>query len=397
MAPNTGKALKPGCRKRATDLMKGPSLLTLFPGYRTPRFRVEATKKSAECVGELRTAYLHRGLVLYVGAGVSRSLGLPSWPELIRSLSVGMMSRKVSSAIGALKKLSEEQRLERLSKLNEEVEKGTEADKPILMMARAVKDDLGEELALAIARNLYRPVARRLFYKWQPERRFSISRSGAPVRISPGPLPTSPLVDAIVDLARSERDVRGVQAIVNYNYDDLLDERLREQHVRCKTVLSGRERVSSGTLPCYHVHGVISSRKYVLERSSLKAEGNFVFSEDEYHAEYSDPYRWSNMTQISLLGRHIGLFVGLSMEDPNIRRLIDVTHRQYPDNRNYAILTRKRSLHRSADNNAAVLRNLFEEVESKSFDRIGVKVIWVDEHAEIASILERVCCDDGAG
>jgi hypothetical protein len=47
---------------------------------------------------------------------------------------------------------------------------------------------------------------------------------------------------------------------------------------------------------------------------------------------------------MSLLGRYTGLFVGLSMEDPNIRRLIDVTHRQYPENLNYALLPRKRPL-----------------------------------------------------
>src|SRR5262249_43194029 len=150
--------------------------------------------------------------------------------------------------------------------------------------------------------------------------------------------------------------------IVNYNYDDLLDERLREDHVKCKTVLSGRERISPGTLPCYHVHGLIAVRKFVKSISMTKSDGNFVFSEDEYHAEYSDPYRWSNLTQISLLGRYTGLFVGLSMEDPNIRRLIDVTHRQYPENVNYAILPRKKALKNSTDNNASVLRNLFEEV-----------------------------------
>jgi hypothetical protein len=81
-----------------------------------------------------------------------------------------------------------------------------------------------------------------------------------------------------------------------------------------------------------------------------------VFSEDEYHAEYSDPYKWSNMTQMSLLGRYPGLFVGLSLEDPNIRRLIDVTHRQYPENANYAILPRKNRLKGQTDGNDAVMR-----------------------------------------
>jgi hypothetical protein len=47
---------------------------------------------------------------------------------------------------------------------------------------------------------------------------------------------------------------------------------------------------------------------------------------------------WGYFKKISMLRWHAGLFVGLSMEDANIRRLIDVTHRQYPEIRNYTIL-----------------------------------------------------------
>ena len=116
-----------------------------------------------------------------------------------------------------------------------------------------------------------------------------------------------------------------------------------------------------------------------------------MFSEDEYHEEYADAYRWSNMTQISLLGRHTGLFVGLSMEDPNIRRLIDVTHRQYPDVLNYAVLPRRMSLRSSSDSKKCVLRNLFEAVETASFAKIGVRVIWVDHYDDIPGVLKSIC------
>jgi hypothetical protein len=69
---------------------------------------------------------------------------------------------------------------------------------------------------------------------------------------------------------------------------------------------------------------------------------NFVFSEGEYHTEYADPYRWSNLPQSGLLGRHKGLFIGLPMQDPHLRRLLAVTHKQYPEIWNYVILTRSR-------------------------------------------------------
>jgi hypothetical protein len=370
-----------------------PSLLSLFQDFRPTRFRKGVLERRASFMKELQEVYLHRGLVLYVGAGVSLSLGLPSWPELIRSLSVTMMSRRVESAIDALDKLTDEQKWEQLTKLEIQVEKSADSEKPILMMARAVKDDLGDRLPSAIARSLYRPVRRHLWRTWKDER-FK-RRLDERKEVQRYPLPTSALLDAIVSLVRAERDVKGVQAIVNYNFDDLLDEKLREQHVKCRTVLSGRDSVPPGTLPCYHVHGLISSQEYIRNRIGVKAKGNFVFSEDEYHAEYSDPYKWSNMTQMSLLGRYTGLFVGLSMEDPNIRRLIDVTHHQYPDNLNYAVLPRKRPLKDLGDNNESVLKNLFEEVETKSFEKIGVRVIWVDSHSEAPSLIQQICGGDG--
>ncbi len=382
-------------RKKATP---DTSLQALFPDFRPPQFAASAMKRRAEYSASLREAYLHRGLVLYVGAGVSLSLGLPSWPELIRALSVTMMSRRVETAIDALENLSDEKKWERLSALQAQVEERADSSKPILMMARAVKDELGERLPFVVARTLYRPVLHYLFRRfeesWHHPRSWRMERHRS--RSVRSALPTSELMDAIVALCRAERDVSGVQAIVNYNYDDLLDEKLREQHVKCKTVLSGRDVAPAGTLPSYHVHGLLAS-KDVASRKRVEARGNFVFSEDEYHAEYSDPYKWSNMTQMSLLGKYTGLFVGLSMEDPNIRRLIDVTHRQYPEHLNYAILPRKKVGDAVTTGSNSVMRNLFEQVESNSFERIGVRVIWVDSFTEIPSILNSICGAEAAG
>ncbi len=100
------------------------------------------------------------------------------------------------------------------------------------------------------------------------------------------------------------------------------------------------------------------------------------------------------MTQIGQLGRYTGLLVGLSMEDPNIRRLIDVTHQQYPEVKNYAIIPRKISLKKSKDSKECVLRNLFEEVESQSFEDIGVNVIWVDSYDGVPEFLGSIHTED---
>jgi hypothetical protein len=167
-------------------------------------------KRQDGFVRELRDAYLHKGLVLYLGAGVSRSLGLPNWSELIRALTVAMMSRKVQSAIATARVASGAKFWQALQTIQAEVERGATADRPILMMARSIKDAFGKDLAAMVLQTLYSPLWRNFGFL---EDKQGIKRTGK--------IPGSPLLDAIVKLARAERDVAGVNAIVNYNFDDL--------------------------------------------------------------------------------------------------------------------------------------------------------------------------------
>jgi hypothetical protein len=385
---------KPVTAKTKTSTVKRKQsvprdLRMVFPDLRQRTFAQREATRKAQLLSELRDAYEHKGLVLYVGAGVSRSLELPSWPELIRGLTIRMMTRRVESAISLLADLTDEQRWKFLESATEELDSQDIQQKPILMVARSIKDQMGSELPRAIATMLYRRHVGRF------RARLSESTTGRKPQSRESPPRSSPLVDALVALARAERDARGVRAIINYNYDDLLEENLRHQSVRSTITLSGSQKIPDGSLPVYHVHGLVSIRDYAAfldsdRKKPITTKGNFVFSEDEYHAEYSDPYKWSNMTQISHLGRYIGLFVGLSMQDPNLRRLIDVTHKQYPENYNFAILPRFVDLSASVDSKQTVLRNMFEEVETQSFLKIGVRVLWVDSYEEITNLLKSV-------
>jgi hypothetical protein len=380
-------------RKKASRKLR---LEQIFSDYTEKEFAKKAEQIRNRFTDELRELYVRQGLVLYVGAGVSKSIGLPTWPELIRSLTVNMMAGKFDSVVAALDKQSQEKSWEPIFELQDILTRRADQQKPILMMARAIKDAFGNALPYNVAWSLY--VYDEAWRQHILDSVYPEMRPQAPSG-SRKQLPSSDLVDAVVALARAEREVTGVRAIVNYNFDDLLEEKLREQNVRCRTVRSGADSLPPGTLACYHVHGVLPMQSLIEwakgppnfeEDDQTDTIGNFVFSEDEYHTEYSDPYRWSNMTQMRLLGQYIGLFVGLSLEDPNIRRLIDVTHKQYPEQINYAILPRKEALSKGGNSKEVILRNLFEEVETSSFEKIGVRVIWVDGFQEIPAILQNI-------
>lgn len=385
---------------------KKHSLLTLFPDYAPNGYKERQTKRQLQYLGELGEAFQRRGLVLYLGAGVSQSIGLPSWEDLIHSLGMSLMTKWVDSAVRALEGLSEQERFDQLIQLRDNLDVRPQSTRSHSVMARIIRSGLKDDFPFRLARCLYgrhRFLLERFFATPAYQSRLLRLRSRhrgirgnflRPKRwshlrhVRGALLPASDLIDAIVNLVRFERDTTGVHAIVNYNFDDLLDEKLREQNIRCTTVLSGNDRVPLGAVPIYHVHGLVPVRKYVNKKAEIS--GNFVFGEDEYHAESADPYRWSNMTQIGHLGKHVGLFVGLSMTDPNIRRLIDLTHRQFPDVNHYALIRRRALIRGGGGQEARVLRNLYEDLEAKAFEGMGIRVLWVDQEKDTARMLRAV-------
>jgi hypothetical protein len=369
------------------------SLEELFPNYAREAFARKVAEERQQWITEAQNAYLSQGLVLYRGAGVSMSIGLPSWNELTHSLTVTMMSRNIHSAARRLEGLRDVSRTEALKALLEEVKQRRNPRKPILMMAQAIKDELGDDLPSQVAVHLYGRLGGGLSSLWT--RLLGGIFGGGFRRLEkPGEiqLPTSPLLEAIVALTRYHRDVRGVQAIVNCNYAEIVEERLRQEAVPCTTVRSRKNKQPRGSPPSYHVHGAPPVRacfKLAL-RANDSDTGSFVFSEDEYRTEYADPYRWSNLTQIGLLERHKGLFIGLSLQDPILRRLIDVTHKQYPEIWNYAILPRSPAPS-NEDAQGLILSNLSDDVEARSFRKIGVKVIWIDDVTkDVAPLLDKI-------
>jgi hypothetical protein len=376
------------------------SIHNLFPSTLHSSWKQEAADAQRKNIESARKAYLREGLALYLGAGVSSSIGLPTWWGLIQSLTVTMMTEQVDSALAELRKLTEESIALTKLKIQEEVQDGAGADRSLLILARSIKKHFGVRLPYEVAQAVYGPVLQ------SGDAFLDVVTKGAHHELKAyRPIKESKLFKAIVSLARAQREVNGVQAIVNLNYDNLIEQWMSDQGVRCDTLLSGQEPGRDASLPCYHVHGVLPFHRISelrvgdgLNREQKAAEwarlqtiiGNFVFSEDEYHTEYSDPYRWSNMTMINQLGRCHGLFVGLSLQDPNLRRLIDVTHRQYRDIRNYAILTRKPPRSESSPPRS-VLPDLFERVETESFEDLGVHVIWTDTYNEVPDRIFEIC------
>lgn len=129
----------------------------------------------------------------------------------------------------------------------------------------------------------------------------------------------------------------------------------------------------------YHVHGIVFPER---ENSSVE---DIVLTEDDYHRVYSEVFDWSNVEQLHALTRCTCLFIGLSMNDPNLRRLLEVAQRDSGKSvRHYVFLERK-----CAYNDKNKIEKDFQTREDMLAD-LGLSVIWYngnDNHKELPELL----------
>ena len=311
---------------------------------------------SAECLdagsqhlGHLHACYGAGDLALFLGAGLSLSAGLPDWEERLYRLTVEMWQDR----LGAHAANGDAEICARLF---------TQAygGFPIIS-GRYIRQTLGGRFQERIRAMLY-------------------SR----------PDPTSDLLQAVARFARPAGG-GGANAVVCYNYDDLVEVHLARESVHHRSIWAEGQAPPPDALSVYHVHG------YLPRDGSLDHESEIVFAEDAYHTQFLDPYGWANITQLNLLRERTGLFVGLSMTDPNLRRLLDVAHRHGPDRRHYVILKSTGRQEIAPEDTEKVdperlgaFISAFRDIQADALAALGLVVIWVDRFDRIAGLLDQM-------
>jgi hypothetical protein len=184
-----------------------------------------------------------------------------------------------------------------------------------------------------------------------------------------------------------------IRAIVNFNFDAVLREYVHERYG--KEILRTVERPSAGAIPgripVYHLHGYLLFEEDNFRNQRKEAPDLRVFTEEEYFDAFNQPTRMGSYTFLHLLREHSCLFVGLSLKDDNIRRLLHYSRSEreaaYIAEGKRETSARSRSvlhfalLKHSADADIDNLNKL-------SLRRLGTDVIWYDNHNEIPGLLE---------
>ncbi|HDZ8848440.1 TIR domain-containing protein [Aeromonas sanarellii] len=299
----------------------------------------QRTDSFAGQVAALGSALKSGRLTLVCGAGVSVGAGIPVWNQLLLRLLESMIER-----------LSKDHSLNLGSDAAEEF--NDRHGSSSLILGKYLKNNLGRDFGKKVRDALY---------------------SAKPT--------TCDLIDAIVDLSRPQRNGKPLDSIVTFNFDGLIEENLTTATILNRAIYTEAIKHDPNELPVYHVHG------YLPRTGKIPDETEIVFSEDAYHSQFIDPFSWSNLIQLNKLTQNTCLFVGVSLTDPNLRRLLDVTWRKNPDKTLSHYILKKRPRFGTKDD---VLDDLARLLEEQDANALGINVIWVDDYDEIPSLLRSI-------
>jgi hypothetical protein len=327
-------------------------------------------------IDRLIQAYRDEELVLVLGAGVSMPYGLPDWNTLLQKLLLTTMSAEAEKS---------PERAELLARLYSTVF----APNP-LIAARYLNDHYRKNDTTGLA---FETAIRDALYEFVTGEHYTeLFKEVRQLCIAPG---RSPSLDSII----------------TYNYDDLLERCLADidVEIRHRPVYAVGMNPGPGELPLYHVHG------FLPREEALTDAHRVALSDDQYHKQYADVYSWNNMVQLNKFRDSTCLFIGTSITDPNLRRLLDIARLQRGDTnvRHYVIrkhydsaelqerlrklleentdiLDKKRAAELPLDETAERLREIAETFEENDARSFGVETLWVDTFDEIPAILRQI-------
>lgn len=222
--------------------------------------------------------------------------------------------------------------------------------------------------------------------------------------------PDEPLMKEIVNFCAAPGKSPNLDSVITYNYDDLLERAMTQLDVSVphKAIYDAGMNPEKGELPIYHVHG------FLPQKGKLREQNRVAFGENIYHHQYNEIYSWRNIVQINKFRDASCLFIGISLTDPNMRRLLDIARLQKGKPEDYHYIFRKRydtsdiaqrlrviqheelmpeGWREAIEDPNAVSESLirvierYEEADALSFD---VRTIWVNTFEEIPALLAQI-------
>lgn len=332
-----------------------------------------STRKSTSETAKkhLKEAYNSGNLNFVLGSGISSEFGIPTWENLLQRLLMTTIEE-------------EEEKADVLSKLFSKI-----FNPSPLIAGRYLEESFNDDKI----KNKFEKQVREALYRTFDNDSKSL------------------IVDEIVKFCLAPGNSPNLDGIITYNYDDIIETKLKEKNLDMpfESVFGQAINPDNNILKIYHVHGFLP-RKGNIENDNKITLGEFV-----YHEQYNNTYSWNNIVQINKFRDKTCLFIGTSLTDPNIRRLLDIAKSQKKSTKFHYIFKKKTektwlkdSINKLISENPELnddqnnknlkideiidflieLKNRFEEKDSES---LGVKTVWIDDYdKDISEILKKI-------
>lgn len=159
--------------------------------------------------------------------------------------------------------------------------------------------------------------------------------------------------------------------VITYNYDTNLEYLLKKRNLRYVTIyddsaFNDKEVVTA----IYHVHGLLPYDRY----NETRFTDSLIFNESEYYYLYNNPYSWNIAKQLHDFKFNTCIFIGISLTDPDMKRLLELAKNYLKFNFIFLKKTKGYS--------SAVYKAL-----TTYFFTFDLIVIWIDEYDEIGKWL----------
>jgi len=324
-------------------------------------------------IKHLKEAYTAGNLSLVLGAGVSFKFNIPTWDNLLQRLLVKTIEKESATAL-------------LISQLFSKV------FNPSPLVAGRYLQTYYDELDKK-NKNRFEIEVQKALYETYDENS------------------SSEVMDEIVRLCLAPGNSPNLDSIITYNYDDIIERKLKDKGIDMpfQSVYGQSIDTAKNDLKIFHVHG------FLPRDSKISDDNRITLGEFVYHEQYTNIYSWNNIVQINKFRDKVCLFIGTSLSDPNIRRLLDIANSQKKQKTYHYIFKKKidkNTLHKRID--AIFLQNpdiydekikeklLLDETidflikynsryEEKDSESLGVKTVWVNEYDDdISKILKRV-------
>jgi len=273
---------------------------------------------------KLEERYKEKGLVLALGAGVTYESNVPTWDALIKGLAEGV----------------DEEGKRPIYETLTEAGYGLPAMVSVIEDAYRRKDKDLKAFGKVIQKKLYERFRYKegVDLKDEKERCDFIKHVGANETLR-----AIAALCAVKDGGVYKRNPR-LHAVVTTNVDSVLRTYVRaryrhasgQEHDIVRTI----ERPSAGRvydrIPIYYLHGLIRFDKDVEEAHKHAADLR-VFTEQEFFDFFNNPNGLFSYTFLYLLREFSCVFLGMSLRDDNIRRLLHYSRKERFESKRYEL------------------------------------------------------------